>query len=402
MNKLNGKNSGRLIFICSLAYFVSYLTRINFAAVITAIIADGDIDKYSAGAVTTLGFITYGIGQLVSGWLGDKINPKKLMFIGFILTGVMNLSIPFCPNGFAMCCVWAVNGFAQSLMWPPMVKIMHTSMESDKYNSGCIKVCWGSTAATIMIYLISPLIIKFFNWRTIFYISSLCAFIMSAVWMGCVTKIEKTGKIVYTVNNKEKIKHNYKIGGIFLAITMIAIALQGSLRDGVTTWVPTYISENFNLGSEISILSGVVLPVFGLVSFQITSFLYKKLGKKPFKCAGILFVFATACVTALAFFRENSVIFTLAMFGIIVASMHGINLILVCFVPAIYADYDNVSSLSGILNFMTYVGSAASTYGFAVVSDKAGWSATIILWAVIAFAGAVLCIICNTKFKKQR
>ena len=43
---------------------------------------------------------------------------------------------------------------------------------------------------------------------------------------------------------------------------MIAIVMQGMLRDGVTTWMPSYISETYNLSNAIAILTGVVLPVF--------------------------------------------------------------------------------------------------------------------------------------------
>ena len=56
MMKLDAKNSKKLIYLCSLSYFVSYLTRINFAAVIAAVISDGYIGKTAAGAVTTVGF----------------------------------------------------------------------------------------------------------------------------------------------------------------------------------------------------------------------------------------------------------------------------------------------------------------------------------------------------------
>ena len=53
MMKLDAKNSKKLIYLCSLSYFVSYLTRINFAAVIAAVISDGYIGKTAAGAVKT-------------------------------------------------------------------------------------------------------------------------------------------------------------------------------------------------------------------------------------------------------------------------------------------------------------------------------------------------------------
>lgn len=407
MQKLNSKNSNKLTALCSAAYFVSYLTRVNFAAVIAAIIAAGDIDKTTAGAVTTVGFITYGVGQLISGKLGDVINPKKLMFAGFILTALMNFSIPFCPNGAAMCAVWGVNGFAQSLMWPPMVKIMKTAMTNERYDKGCVAVSWGSTGATILIYLIAPLIITLTSWKGVFFVNSSAAVIMSAAWWILITKIEKETGLHYPVSRDmkksgvKKKKLTASMSLPLLVFTMLAIFFQGSLRDGVTTWVPTYVSEVFRLGSEASILSGVIVPVFSLASIQLTSIIYNKTGKKPFKCAGMMFVVGVVSTGLLALFNDKSVILTIVLCALCVGCMHGINLILVCMLPAIYADEDNMSTLSGTLNFTTYVGSAASTYGFALLSDAYGWGGTIFSWLGISVLGTAMCVLCSVINKKR-
>ncbi len=404
MQKLERKDAKQLTLLCAAAYFVSYLTRVNFAAVIAAIIQAGDIDKTSAGLVTTLGFITYGVGQLISGWLGDRINPKMLMVIGFATTVAMNVLIPFCPNGAWMCVVWAFNGFAQSFMWPPMVKIMSSAMNSDDYNKGCVVVSWGSTIATILIYLVSPVIIKFAGWRTVFFVYGAVAVLISTVWYAKITAIEKKCEIVYPMHQKSKngSKMAIKISVPLLIIVMLTIMLQGSLRDGVTTWVPTFVSESFNLGSEISILSSVIIPLFSLASLQLTGVIYNKLGKKPFKSSGLFFICAVTAAVLLVFFKGSSVILTVAMSALIVACMHGINLILVCFLPAALADDDNVSTLSGLLNFMTYVGSAASTYGFALLSESFGWNGTVVSWLVITVLGTTACIICHKATKKLK
>lgn len=407
MQKLDKKNSNNLMYLGAAAYFTSYLTRNNFAAVLAAIIQAGEIDKTSAGLVTTLGFITYGIGQLISGWLGDRINPKKLMFIGFLMTASMNFLIPLCPNGAAMCVVWAFNGFAQSFMWPPMVKIMKTAMDSDGYDRGCIIVNGGGICATIMIYLISPLIIRLFGWRAVFILNASIAVIMSAVWMKRMTSIEKTAGIEYALRtNKsaggEKKKSKLSVSIVLLAFVMIAIILQGSLRDGVTTWIPTYITEVFHLDSSISILSGVVIPLFGLASYKVAEFIYNKLGKKPYLCAGIIFAVSAVCTVVLRAFPDASPILTVVLAALIVAGMHGINLILVCFLPAILANDDNMSVISGLLNFMTYVGSALSTYGFAVVSDNFGWNSVVSVWVVITVLGVAMCLLGAAKSKASQ
>jgi OPA family glycerol-3-phosphate transporter-like MFS transporter len=56
---------------------------------------------------------------------------------------------------------------------------------------------------------------------------------------------------------------------------MIAIILQGMLRDGVTTWMPTYIADVYHLDTAISILTGIVLPLFSIACTQVTSKLYR-------------------------------------------------------------------------------------------------------------------------------
>ncbi|MBS7298735.1 MAG: MFS transporter [Eubacteriales bacterium] len=78
----------------------------------------------------TESFITYGVGQIISGVMGDKYSQKKLISLGFVMTIVMNLIIPLCISPYQMLVVWCINGFAQSFMWPPLVKIMTTYMSA--------------------------------------------------------------------------------------------------------------------------------------------------------------------------------------------------------------------------------------------------------------------------------
>ena len=44
---------------------------------------------------------------------------------------------------------------------------------------------------------------------------------------------------------------------------------------------------------------------------------------------------------------------------------------------------------------MTYLGSAASAYGFALLSDSFGWNGTIISWIIIALLGTVTVGVCK-------
>jgi len=60
-----------------------------------------------------------------------------------------------------------------------------------------------------------------------------------------------------------------------------------------------------------------------------------------------------------------------------------------------------VSTASGVLNACTYVGSAASTYGIAVLSENMGWSFTLWIWLGIAVVAGVLCLAAMRPFRKK-
>ena len=87
-----------LAFFCCLAYFASYVTRINYIAVRLAI-AD-ELMLSAPELVAELGIaisaasITYGIGQLVSGVLGDRLPPVSLVCAGLGGAVLCNLLMP--------------------------------------------------------------------------------------------------------------------------------------------------------------------------------------------------------------------------------------------------------------------------------------------------------------------
>lgn len=135
-------------------YTVSYLTRINYGAVISEIVKAEGIDKSSAALALTASAVTYGLGQLVSGYLGDKLNPKKLIMYGLLVTLSMNLVIPLLHSAGAMSAAWGINGIAQAFMWPPLVRIMITVFKTEDYKRACLVVSCAASLGTMIVYAI--------------------------------------------------------------------------------------------------------------------------------------------------------------------------------------------------------------------------------------------------------
>ena len=377
----------RLALLFTFTYMISYITRINYGAVISEMERDTGLARDLLSLALTGSFVTYGVGQIVSGILGDHVSPKRLVSCGFILTVCMNLLIPLCVSPYAMLAVWCVNGFAQSFMWPPLVRLMTALLSEEDYKRVTVKVSFGSSLGTMLIYMISPLIISLSGWRGVFLFSALCGAVMLFFWHRYSYEIEAQPR----AKQAGGVAHGF-FSPMMIGI-MLAIVLQGMLKDGVTTWMPSYIAETYSLDNIIAILTGVVLPIFSMLCFEISSVLYRKKLTNPMVCAGVIFGAGTAAALGLYLVTGKSAAASVLLSAALTGCMHGVNLMLVCMVPAFFKKRGNVSTVSGVINACTYVGSAASSYGIALLSERIGWHATVMVWVWIAAAGTALSLL---------
>jgi OPA family glycerol-3-phosphate transporter-like MFS transporter len=169
-----------IVLLCTVAYFASYFSRKTFAAVMVEMLELEIIDKPTGASIGVALFIFYGAGQLISGILGDKISPKYLMSIGLIISAACNFLLPLVPP-WAMVAVWAVNGFAQALLWPPIVRILAENLSHEKYVTANLIVTSGAHVSTIILYLYASFCIRFMSWQAVFFSSTVLSVIVGNI-----------------------------------------------------------------------------------------------------------------------------------------------------------------------------------------------------------------------------
>jgi len=407
MNKSISKRARGIALLCMAVYFASYITRNSFAVMAVRVCSDMQIPKSTLGVVITGMTICYGIGQLISGFLGDRISPKFMLGGGLLLAVCCNVLMFFAHDIPYMTVLWCINGFAHAMLWPPIVKLLSSNLSDEEYNYACVRVSWGSSIATIAMYLLCPLLLTFMSWRAIILSFAVVGAVIAALWIILNPKLI-TEQVQTTDESAEAIERKPLPRYSFLAIAaiMIAIILQGILRDGVTNWMPSLMNESFGLGEELSILSTVILAVFSMISFSVAAVIHTKLLKNEVTCAAAIFGLSAAFSVILYFVNEylNSPILSALLLSLVVAGMHGINLMLITIVPKRFAKSGRVSTFSGVLNSCTYVGAAVATYGVAVLAESFDWGVTILVWAGIAALGALVCFLIVPmwrKFKKE-
>lgn len=398
-----------IAWLCTLVYFASYLMRTNFAVMIAKICEDMGETKTALSVILTGMTIFYGIGQVINGFLGDRIPPNRMLTCGLTLAALCNAGMFFCSSIPLMTAVWCVNGFAHAMLWPPIVRLLSTYLTDDEYSYAAVRVSWGSSFATIFLYLVCPLLLPYLSWRTIILSLAVVGAMIAVCWTLLFPRL-----FTSTAPASEELPRDTesapKKKGVPLPLSVLlptvliflGIVLQGMLRDGVTNWMPSLLSESFDISVENSIFYTVILAIFSILSFSAANLLHRKLFRNEVTCAGAIFALSTL-MSALLFVLKGSAIASILLMAVVVAAMHGINLMLITVVPKRFLKSGKVSTFSGILNAGTYVGSAIATPSFAAIAEHfGGWSVTILVWTVISLLGTAVCFIAVPTWNRFR
>lgn len=409
--KVKKIKDGRYIFfivlICSVAYMVSYLTRYNYAAVLVDIIKSEGFSKTQASFPLTAMFVVYGTVQLLSGYLGDKISPERIVFAGLWGACLANIAMPFCTNPIAMTVVWGINGFAQSLMWPPIVKILTEYLTKEDYEKYIIYIMFGTGFGTIFVYCFTPVILKFASWREAFFIPAAIAAVMAIVWIFFIGKIEKHAvetEIYVPEATKNGVPVKTRLTGaaiLLLALIMLSNVMQGFVRDGTANWMPTYMDDVFHLGSSLAILTGIALPIASKFVSLFTNIIHRKVLRNEAKTTSLFFAVCSVCCLVLTVAHSSSGVLSVCMLMLVNASSHAVNFMYTTIAVPHFERFGKASFIAGILNSSVYIGSALSTYGIAFIEQRAGWAGVMAAWLAASAIGLAVCLFSVKPFSKK-
>ena len=408
----NPKYRNLLFWLCWAAYTAAYLGRLNFAAVMAEIIASSHLSSAEAGLVVTVFFISYGAGQLINGLAGDRFRPRFMMSLGLLLSAAANIAVGLSPSAIVMACIWAINGFAQAMMWPAIVKLVSTRLSRNNSIKDMVNISTTVPAGTLLTYLTTAGIITIFSWNMVFLAAASVMGIAAIVWFFGIGCVEKHANIYGKLKNNETadaVVHTSPrpsfprlILASGLPLAVLAVILQGMIRDGVTAWTPALINARFNLGSSLSVLITALVPLVSILGVYTSHLLNRRLFKNELLTSAILFFIAVISFILLAAWGTNSIFLLLLCLASAISVMHGVNTMLISMVPLYFAESGKSATVTGAMNSFTYLGSGISAFAIGVITAERGWDAAIASWIAIAAAGLIICLICTKIWGKFR
>jgi OPA family glycerol-3-phosphate transporter-like MFS transporter len=202
---------------------------------------------------------------------------------------------------------------------------------------------------------------------------------------------------------KEKSIENGMAGKSVIYITICVLCLYAVIvnltKDGLTTWVPSILKENFAMSDSVSILLTLTLPIVAIFGNLIALKMHKFIPDYITHCFVVFIIIGGIVGVIIAGISRTQIIFTLIGLMLVNFMASSLNSLITSIFPMFMREKVNSGLFAGILNGFCYVGSTISSYGLGLIADNFSWIS--VFWLLIGcciFAGIVWCVYICAKY----
>ena len=392
------KHAIMICTLCSVAYLGVYVARNILGVVTPAMIESGGFTEKSMGTISSTYFIFYAIGQLINGMIGDRVKTRYMISLGLLLAGVSNFVFSRVADVSAIApIVYGMTGFFLAMIYGPMTKVVAENTEPI-YATRC---SLGYTFASFIGSPAAGILATFMVWQSVFAFSGVVLCVMATVAFCVFLLFEKKGIIRYGQYKFEKKAVAGKAGGSLrqrlqvlikhriIKFSLISV-LTGIVRTSVIYWLSTYISQALGFSSKTAagIFTAATL-VIATTTF-ISVFVYERLHRNMDKTILVMFS-SSVCFFTLVYFVKIPVLNIIFMILAIMSSNGAATMLWSRYCPSL-RDTGMVSSVTGYLDFMSYIAAAVANLVFANAVAAIGWNNLILVWLGLMVVGVVIAL----------
>ena len=369
---MSNKKSVLIIFLAWLAYLISYLGRSDYSSCLLEIVNQTGVLRVTAGMVSSVFALCNAFGQIASGFLMKKVSPIKIISVELFTVAIINLIFP-ATNSFAiMAILGGINGAMQSTLLCGMTQIFAQSLKEPYLSKGAVLLNTIGAVGGMFNYLLSFILISKFNWQSVFFTVSILLFVVGILWCSIMPKIAKDENPKSDSDEKAKVNIFAQLSAYGTIFVIIGAFFVGLLRESVTLWIPSYMSEVFNFSTTFSTIITVFVPCLQICGALLG-------GKIGIRSKNLLITsckaFLLSCLSlfTILLLNNTSAVLTIVLFVINSICMTAALTFLVSLFPIRYFGKGQVAILVGIINFSVHAGDFVSSAAIGWLSEIGGW-----------------------------
>ncbi len=410
----------RVMFGLMWGYALFYLVRKNFSMAMPGIESEYGFSNTELGWFLTTHSLLYGVGKFLNGILADHCNPRWFMSIGLILSALINYAFGFSSEYYVFGILWMINGWVQSMGWPPCARLLTTWYEPQNRSTW-----WGLWNAShqiggAVILILGGYLAHHFGWRYVFWIPATIALLGSVFMIWALRdkpssigfppaeEISKTAMVNHYSYEQEIAReaHQQEIHGnsrqqlfkyIFSNPLIWFVSLGNCfvyiVRIGMLDWAPKLLKKYQSVDLTEAGWLVATLEIAGILGGLYAGFLTDRTFKGKGSLVNAIFMILLAiALTSMLYIHFSGVFAYAIMLSLIGFLVYGPQMLTsVC--AAQYAPTHLAGAATGFNGLLGYIGASIAGVGTGMCIDYAGWFGAITFYSISAFLGFALFIL---------
>lgn len=254
---------GRVIGFVNAAHFIDHYSMLIFAAAVIIMgpalgMTYADLLPYA-----TPGFIAFGAGSLLTGWLGDRWSRRHMMVIFFVGIGVSMISVGLVQTPLQLGAALLSIGIFASIYHPVGTAMIVSYANKLGREMGLNGVCGNLGVASSA--LVTGVIGQYLGWRFAFIIPGTITILIGIVFASTVVHEDRTGTRQAAAQARVAKQDMWRV---VLALLIVVIAISTTFN-AVTVALPKLFAERLADLTRSPALLGVIAAcvyVFGAVT----------------------------------------------------------------------------------------------------------------------------------------
>lgn len=241
--------------VLSITHGVNHGFLLFFTPMLTLLIKDLNLTLASVGGLVTIAYIAFGIGALPAGIISDYCGRKLTIFLSVVIPSAGAILASFGNSYWIIAVAFILIGIGSSFYHPASyAMISDLSAKNTRGKAFGIHGVGGNIGSAVS-PAFAGIIAALWSWRLGFIAWGIVGLIDALFIYRILPEIK------HEANKDKKSKQKSSMAQFFTAtilIVLLILAIQGFVNDGVFSFLPTFLQEQFALGVAASgIIAGV-------------------------------------------------------------------------------------------------------------------------------------------------
>jgi MFS family permease len=246
----------RVIGFVNIAHFIDHYSMLIFAAAVIIMgpalgMAYSELLPYA-----TPGFIAFGAGSLITGWLGDRWSRRHMMLIFFVGIGLSMVSVGFVQTPLQLGAALLAIGIFASIYHPVGTAMIVSYAERLGREMG-INGVWGNLGVASSA-LVTGVIGQYLGWRAAFIVPGIVTVLVGVAFAMLVVHEDRKGSKQAAAQARVAKKDMWRV---IVALLIVVIAISTTFN-AVTVAMPKLFAERLEFTKSPALLGMIAACVY--------------------------------------------------------------------------------------------------------------------------------------------